>query len=54
MRSWPDRLREEENHLQGPGAALAGFYARGALLVEALELDRVPPALDLALARVHG
>jgi hypothetical protein len=26
----------------------------GALLVDALELDRVPPALDLALARVHG
>ena len=26
----------------------------GTLLVDALELDRVPPALDLALARVHG
>ncbi len=26
----------------------------GALLVDALELDRVPPALDLALAHVHG
>ena len=26
----------------------------GSLLVDALELDRVPPALDLALARVHG
>ena len=26
----------------------------GTLLVDALELDRVPPALDLALARVHA
>ena len=26
----------------------------GALLVDALELDRVPPALDLALGRVLG
>jgi len=26
----------------------------GTLLVNALELDRVPPALDLALAHVHG
>ena len=26
----------------------------GTLLVDALELDRVPPALDLALAGVHG
>jgi hypothetical protein len=26
----------------------------GSLLVDALELDRVPPALDLALARVQG
>ena len=26
----------------------------GSLLVDALELYRVPPGLDLALARVHG
>jgi hypothetical protein len=26
----------------------------GSLLVDALELDHVPQALDLALARVHG
>ena len=45
-------LHAQPRRFLGTRAGRKGRY--GTLLVDALALDRVPPALDLALARVHG